>query len=67
VANILADIIIPLSSEIAQHMTKDGVFISSGILNTKAAEVEAALLKNGFQIAEKNEMGDWVSFVAKIS
>lgn len=67
VANILADIIIPLSGEIAQHMTKDGVFISSGILNTKADEVEAALLKNGFQIAEKNEMGDWVSFVAKIS
>lgn len=67
VANILADIIIPLSGEIAQHMTKDGVFISSGILNTKADEVKAALLKNGFQIAEKNEMGDWVSFVAKIS
>lgn len=67
VANILADIIIPLSGEIAQHMTKDGVFISSGILNTKADEVEAALLKNGFLIAEKNEMGDWVSFVAKIS
>lgn len=67
VANILADIIIPLSGEIAQHMTKDGVFISSGILNTKAAEVEAALTKNGFQIIEKNEMGDWVSFVAKIA
>lgn len=67
VANILADIIIPLSGEIAQHMTKDGVFISSGILNTKAAEVEATLLKNGFHIIEKNEMGDWVSFVAKIA
>lgn len=67
VANILADIIIPLSGEIAQHMTKDGVFISSGILNTKADEVEAALLKNGFEIVEKNEMGDWVSFVAKIA
>lgn len=67
VANILADIIIPLSGEIAQHMTKDGVFISSGILNTKADEVESALLKNGFHIVEKNEMGDWVSFVAKIA
>lgn len=66
VANILADIIIPLSGEISKHMTADGVFISSGILNTKADEVEAALRKNGFAIVEKKEMGDWVSFVAKI-
>lgn len=64
VANILADIIIPLSGEIMQHMKEDGVFISSGILNTKANEVQDALLKNGFKIIEKNEMGDWVSFVA---
>lgn len=64
VANILADIIIPLSGEIMQHMKEDGVFISSGILNTKADEVQHALLKNGFKIIEKNEMGDWVSFVA---
>lgn len=64
VANILADIIIPLSVEIMQHMKEDGVFISSGILNTKADEVQDALLKNGFKIIEKNEMGDWVSFVA---
>ena len=65
VANILADIIIPLSGEIAQHMTPDGVFISSGILNTKAEEVKEALLQNGFTIVEKNVMGDWVSYVAK--
>ena len=64
VANILADIIIPISGEIMQHMKEDGVFISSGILNTKADEVQDALLKNGFKIIEKNEMGDWVSFVA---
>lgn len=64
VANILPDIIIPLSGEIMQHMKEDGVFISSGILNTKADEVQDALLKNGFKIIEKNEMGDWVSFVA---
>lgn len=66
VANILADIIIPLSGEIQNHMTDDGVFISSGIINTKKKEVEEALLQNGFDIVETNEMGDWVSFVAKI-
>ncbi|MFW5629281.1 MAG: 50S ribosomal protein L11 methyltransferase [Acetivibrio ethanolgignens] len=64
VANILADVIIPLSGEIRQHMKKDGLFISSGIIDMKKEEVEAALLKNGFQIVEINTMGDWVSFVA---
>lgn len=62
VANILADIIIPLSGEIAQHMKRDGIFISSGIINTKKEEVKNALEVNGFEILEMNEMGDWVSF-----
>ena len=65
VANILADVIIPLSGEIRQHMKPDGLFISSGIIDMKKAEVEEALLKNGFEIIEVNEMGDWVSFVAR--
>lgn len=64
-ANILADVIIPLSGEIRRHMKKDGLFISSGIIDMKKEEVEAALLKNGFRIVEINTMGDWVSFVAK--
>lgn len=67
VANILADVIIPLSGEIHKHLKEDGVFISSGIINTKRKEVEEALLKNNFRIIEVNEMGDWVSFVAKIA
>jgi ribosomal protein L11 methyltransferase len=66
VANILADVIIPLSGEIAKHMKKDGVFISSGIINTKKDEVEKALAGNGFEILKVCEMKDWVSFTAKI-
>ena len=65
VANILADVIIPLSGEIRQHMKPNGLFISSGIIDMKREEVEEALLKNGFEIIEVNEMGDWVSFVAR--
>ncbi|MDD6207888.1 MAG: 50S ribosomal protein L11 methyltransferase [Clostridiales bacterium] len=65
VANILADIIIPLSGEIAQHMKKDGLFVSSGIIDMKRDEVREALLSNGFEIVEENMMKDWVSFVAK--
>lgn len=64
-ANILADVIIPLSGEIRRHMKPDGLFISSGIIDMKREEVQEALLNNGFEIIEINEMGDWVSFVAK--
>lgn len=67
VANILADVIIPLSGMIQQHMKEDGVFISSGIIDMKKEEVKEALLANGFQIIETIEMGDWVSFVSKIA
>ncbi|MBP5185032.1 MAG: 50S ribosomal protein L11 methyltransferase [Lachnospiraceae bacterium] len=64
VANILADVIIPLSEVVRDCMNKDGVFISSGIINTKEDEVRAALEKNGFRIACIARMGDWVSIVA---
>ena len=65
VANILADVIIPLASVIGENMKQGGIFISSGIINTKETTVEHALVENGFQILEVNRMGDWVSFVAK--
>lgn len=65
VANILADIIIPLSGKIARHIKPGGIFISSGIINTKKEAVKDAILKNGFTILEINEMGDWVSIVAQ--
>ncbi len=64
VANILADVIIPLSAVIEENMMPGGLFISSGIINTKETAVEQTLLQNGFRILEVNRMGDWVSFVA---
>lgn len=65
VANILADVIIPLSGEIAKHMKQDGIFISSGIIQAKEKEVKEALLANGFEILEVRKRGDWVSFTAR--
>lgn len=65
VANILADIIIPLSAEIGLHMKPDGLFICSGIINTKKEDVKEVLMNNGFKILEINEMGDWISIVAQ--
>ncbi|MCR4993524.1 MAG: 50S ribosomal protein L11 methyltransferase [Lachnospiraceae bacterium] len=65
VANILADIIIPLSAVTSKHMRKGALFISSGIINTKEEAVREALLKNGFEILEVIKMNDWVAFVAR--
>ncbi len=65
-ANILAPVIIQLSEEIANHMKPKGIFISSGILNTKEEEVQHALERNGFKILERNEMGEWISFTAQL-
>lgn len=65
VANILADVIIPLSAVIRPFMKENGVFITSGIINTKEKAVKAALLENGFQIEGVQHMGEWVSIVAR--
>lgn len=65
VANILADVIIPLSEVIGENLKPGGLFISSGIINMKEAAVREAILKNQFQILDVNHMGDWVSFVAQ--
>lgn len=64
VANILADVIIPLSSIARRFMKKGGYFITSGIINTKENEVKQAMLSNGFEIVDVVTMGEWVSIVA---
>ena len=65
VANILADIIIPLSKVTAKYMRKGALFISSGIINTKEEAVKAAVLEAGFGIVEVKRMNDWVSIIAR--
>lgn len=65
VANILADVIIPLSGVIRPFMKENGVFITSGIIDTKEEAVKAALAQNGFEIVEVLHMGEWVSVVAR--
>lgn len=65
VANILADVIIPLSSVARRFMKKDGYFITSGIINTKEEEVKQAMLANGFEIMDVILMGEWVSIIGK--
>ena len=66
-ANIVADVIIPLSVRVPQMLAEDGVFLCSGIIDTRAHEVEAALKKNGLTVTRKREKNGWVALEAKLS
>ncbi len=63
-ANIVADVIIPLSAQVPQLLAEDGLFLCSGIIDTRADEVEAALVKNGFTITRRRERNGWVALEA---
>jgi ribosomal protein L11 methyltransferase len=65
VANILADVIIPLSAVAGEFLKEDGLFITSGIINTKEEEVKEAMIANGFEILSIQRMNDWVSITGK--
>lgn len=65
VANILADVISPLIEMADQFLTEDGVFVISGIIDTKEEEIAEKLFDFGFEIIETRKMKDWVSMTAK--
>ena len=66
VANILADIIIPLQSEVTRHMKKGALLVTSGIINLKEEAVRKALSANDeLEIIDETHLGEWVSFVAR--
>lgn len=65
VANIVADVIIRLCENVADYMNDGGLFITSGIIDTRADEVYAALINAGFEVTERFESGGWVAFTAK--
>ncbi|MDD6102903.1 MAG: 50S ribosomal protein L11 methyltransferase [Clostridiales bacterium] len=65
VANILADIIMPLSDVIKDNLKDGGLFITSGILYTREEDVKNRLISNGFEIIDVIRMNDWVSIIAR--
>lgn len=65
VANILADVIIPLTGVIRPHLKKGGLYITSGIIDTKEQEVHDALVEHDFEILAVEHMKEWCCFVAR--
>ena len=64
-ANIVADVIIPLSAVAHRFLTPDGVFLCSGIIDTRAEEVAQALEQNGWRITRKLERKGWFAYEAR--
>ena len=62
VANILAPVIILLQGEVARHIRRGGIFITSGIIDDKEQAVREAFEKNpAFEFVEATYQGEWVS------
>ena len=65
-ANIVADVIIPLSAQAGGYLAPGGVFICSGIIDTRADEVQAALERNGLHILGRVERDGWCALAAAL-
>jgi len=65
VANILADVIIPMAPVIPDRLKKGGLFITSGIIDFKENDVKEAIEKAGMEIVQINHQGEWVNITAR--
>ena len=66
VANIVADVIIPLSAKVSEYMKKNALFLTSGIINHCLDDCLAALSKNGFEIISVMQDGEWHAILSKL-
>ena len=64
-ANIVADVIIPLAPVVPRLLKEDGVFLCSGIIDTRAEEVADALRQNGWEIETTRSGEGWYSYACR--
>ena len=65
VANILADVIIPMAPVIPARLKQGGYFITSGIIDFRENDVKEAIEKAGLRVIEINHQGEWVNITAQ--
>ncbi len=65
VANILADVLVPLTPVIINQMKPGGIYITSGIIDEKEETVTEAVKAAGLEIVEITYQGEWVSVTAR--
>ena len=64
-ANILADVLVPLTPVVWHHLKQGGIYITSGIIDDKEETVVEAVRAAGFQVLEVTYQGEWVSVTAQ--
>ena len=64
-ANILADVLVPLTPVIIHQMKKGGIYITSGIIDDKEETVVEAVKAAGLEVLEVTHQGEWVSVTAR--
>lgn len=64
-ANILADVLIPLTPVVINQMRPGAVYITSGIIDSKEKDIVRAVEEAGLEVLEVNRQGEWVSVVAR--
>ena len=65
VANILAEVLVPLTPVIINQLKPGGIYITSGIINGKEGLVQKAATDAGMEIVEVTQQGEWMSVTAR--
>ena len=65
VANILADVLVPLTPVIVNQLKEGGIYITSGIIDDKETVVTEAVKAAGLELLEVTYQGEWVSVTAR--
>lgn len=64
-ANILTDVLVPLTPVVINHMKPGGIYITSGIIDDKEQTVTEAVEAAGLHVLEVTRQGEWVSVTAR--
>lgn len=64
-ANILAEVLVPLTPVIVHQLKRGGIYITSGIIDDKERTVTEAVKAAGLEVLEVNYQGEWVGIVAR--
>ena len=66
VANIVADVIMGLSGRVRPFLKEEGLFLCSGIIDTRGDEVAAALEQAGLLVTTRREKNGWIALEARV-
>lgn len=66
VANIVADIIVMFTKDVGRFLKDDGIYITSGIIDTREQDVLDAFEKYGFEVVGRHESCGWLCFETRL-